>query len=169
MVFVYHPSSGYPRKILHVVLKIAPSKYSNYYNKINTFIGLTLKNVKTTKSNINFDSIEFEISDKELESIKKSILQGCIKKVDQLSMHKWHYILKAEDKLIETEICYNKSNIKSFLCACGTKSPSKACKHVLLLSYWHATTILKNKEVSQINDYQIKSKLENSTNEDLKY
>jgi hypothetical protein len=125
--------------------------------------------VKTTKSNINFDSIEFEISDKELESIKKSILQGCIKKVDQLSMHKWHYILKAEDKLIETEICYNKSNIKSFLCACGTKSPSKACKHVLLLSYWHATTILKNKEVSQINDYQIKSKLENSTNEDLKY
>ncbi len=125
--------------------------------------------MKSSKSNINFELIEFEIAEKDLESFKKNIQQGCIKKVDQLALNKWHYLLKTEDKLLETEISYNKSNIKNFICACGARSPKKMCKHVQLLSYWHVKTILTKKDHSIIGRNREQLKLHNSTTEDLHY
>lgn len=125
--------------------------------------------MKSSKSNINFDFIEFEISEQDLELFKMSISQGCIRRVDQLTANKWHYLLKYDDKLLEVEINYNKNSIKQFQCACGARSTGKMCKHVQLACYWHVVTIKsQNKSKSRSRQYT-SNQLEHSSEEDLRY
>jgi hypothetical protein len=125
--------------------------------------------VKSPKSNLNFELIEFEIPEKELDFIKKSISQGCIKRVDQITGNKWHYLLKTEDSLLEIEIIYNRSNIKQFQCACGARSPEKICKHVRLISYWHVNTIKSKNDGKGYHSNAAGKNLNNSSEEDLRY
>jgi hypothetical protein len=125
--------------------------------------------VKTSKSNLNFDFIEFEISEKDLDVFKNSIAQGCIRRVDQISLNKWHYLLRADDRLLEIELSYNKNNIKQFHCACGARSPGKICKHVQLVSYWHVNTIRSKKDSQYAISKTVQTDLSESSPEDLQY
>ena len=125
--------------------------------------------MKSSKSNINFDFIEFEISETDLELYKKNITQGCIRRVDQLSANKWHYLLKADDRLLEVEIIYNRNSIKQFQCACGAHSIGKICKHVQLVCYWHVKTIGEKNETTSSSTSLAPAHFVHSSAEDLKY
>ncbi len=125
--------------------------------------------MKSSKSNINFDFIEFEISEQDLELFKMSISQGCIRRVDQLTANKWHYLLKYDDKLLEVEITYNKNSIKQFQCACGARSSGKMCKHVQLACYWHVVTINSQNKSKSLSRPFTSNQLEHSSEEDLRY
>lgn len=91
----------------------------------------------------NFEEFEYGLSDKERAQFSRAIESGAVVKVNQLGASHWAYLLKSNDQLLECEITYNQKSIKTYSCACGSKSSKVPCKHVQLLCYWHLSKIYK--------------------------
>ena len=66
---------------------------------------------------IVLDSIDFILPEDKMDLVRKALFSGQIKKASQISKDTWHYLLRADDALLECQIRYGQNQVSAIQCA----------------------------------------------------
>ena len=95
---------------------------------------------------IVLDSIDFILPEDKMDLVRKALFSGQIKKANQISKDTWHYLLRADDALLECQIRYGQNQVSAIQCACGKSTAKNPCMHAWILAYWHHQQIVRQKK-----------------------
>lgn len=62
---------------------------------------------------------------------------GQVRKVSQMALQEWSYLLRWEDNLLECKLSFTAQSVSGVHCACGCHSAKNPCIHAWTLAFWH--------------------------------